>query len=784
MSENEQAVQEAALAPKAGVLQGDSGTETAMVAICALLVGLAAFFLFAGTMGIPLNGRDVEWFAANNHLHRVVSAPEAFGVAPHVPLTLLGLALNWSIAAGAGMLHAGSILLHVLAAIFAYLCARKLVPAGTPEPIAMIAGLFVAIGPVADGALDAASARAAMQAALFGLITFHCFLIGGERKDFGAGTLVCCLATYAAAFGSHFAALALPLVFLGADFALGGAARVSKNGVAHAAMIFLMLALGVARSAVGIGGADYASGLGAVIGGQAAFVAHLLGGAVFLGDGALLPAPAVAGGAGMILLTVVAVAALGAVALRVRAGVGLWWLLMVVAAMPCLTPKGQVLATGEGYLALVGLALALPALAAALPLPALRTGAALVVLAWAAGGAFFNYRDAAAWAEPAARWQAEAERTQDPRAWQYLAEYYLTAPTIEGAPNPQEQALPALKEWRAKSPADARAAAMLGSALLATGKGEEALPVLQDALRLNPWNGAAAARIATAFEQRARTEGRPALQSARDYYARAQALGALSKQELEPYALVLAGLGDITGAARTLKAAVGDAQEGPAAAALKRFEAGAQQIRAREKASLEALAKSTPTDSSGIVQRAEVEFLRGRFMQSYYLLERVLRRDAANTAAWSMLGLLQARSGASEAFLKDYGTSPAATPAGWDELAKRCATSSLWDAALAYLRRSPDGNAELRLATVAQELGQAQRMEQLLTLAAEQAPADPLPWLRLCELAIGAKDLARATSTLAEAQKRGASEEALKPLRDQLGAPATPGAAPIQRIVN
>lgn len=780
----EQAAEQAAESPKAGVLQGDTGTETAMVIICALLVGLAAFFLFATTMAIPLNGRDIGLFAANDNLHRVVSAPAAFPEAPHAPLTLLGLALNWSIAAGAGMLHGGSILLHMLAAILAYLCARRLVPAGTPEPFAMVAGLFVAIGPVADGALDVASARAAMQATVFALLALHCFLIGGERAPFGLGTLICCIAAYAAAFGSHFAALALPLVFLGADFALGGSARVSRNGIAHAALLFFMLALGVARSSAGIGGADYAHGLGGVISGQAAFLLHALKDAVFLGGPDRLPAAAESAGTmGTLLLAVLAIAALGAVALRMRAGVGLWWMLMIAAAMPCLTPKGQLLAGGGGYLALTGLALALPALAMAMPVPALRTGMALAALAWAACGAFFNYRDAAAWTDPAAVWQAEAERTGDARAWQYLAEYQLTAPAAEGA-NPQQAALPALQAWHAKAPEDARAAAMLGGALLATGKADEALPVLQDALRLNPWNGAAAARIATAYEQRARTEGRDALLRARDYYARAQALGALSKQEMEPYALVLAGAGDIAGAAQVLKQAIGDTQDGPATAALKRFEAGAQQIRAREKASTEALAKASPTDSSGIVQRAEVEYLRGRYMQAFYLLDRVLRRDNANTAAWSMLGLVRARGGAEDAFLEEYGAAPAANSAAWDDLARRCATSNLWDAALTYLRRSPDGNAELRLATVAQELGQPQRMEQLLTQAAEAAPEDPLPWLRLGELAIQGKDLARATSALAEAQKRGASDEALKPLRDQLGTPATPGGTPMQKIVN
>lgn len=769
-----------AAAPRAGVLRADSGNETAMVFFSAVVVGLVAFFLYFATLAIPLHGPDLVQFGANTDLHRLVTAPNAVATAPHAALTIYGYALNWELGGTANTLHLGSLLLHVGCAVLTFLCARRLVPAGTPEPIAMLGGLLVATSPVAAEALGQITARGPMQAAFFALIAVWLSLRSAQTGTAPRfGTVVLIALAYAAAVASHAGALLLPLVLFIADSALDRAAVVRRRGF-YVALVIVALAFGIVRIATGSLGLPNGIGTPHIL---MLFLKQILVAATLVGGTPPLVGSASGTSSALtnILLLVFAITAV-IFGSKVQTHLGFNWLIVLAISSACFLPADIVLAQGSSYLPAIGLALAVPALLASITKPQIRIGAVAFVIAWIVGGGVVGFGDLAAGADPAAYWQLQAERTQDPRAWRYLAEFRLMRAPVEGEASPQEQALPALKLWHEKVPDDARAAGLLGSALADTGKADDAVPVLQEALRLNPWNGFATARLASIYEQRARTEGRETLLLARDYYTRANTLGALDKAEMEPYALVLAAAGDLPEAARVLKLAVGDTQEGPAVAALKRFEQGAQQIRAREEQVRASLAQGG--DANVIVQRAEVEFLRGRLVQTFYLLERLLRRDGENTPAWTLLGLTCARMQRVDGFLNEFSTHASATAAAWEELAKRCAGSGQWDAALAYMERSPGGNAELRLATMAQEFRQPQRAQDFLQRAADKAPTDPLPLLRLAEIALGAKDMDRAGAALAEAQRRGATEDQLKPLRDQMGTPSAAQWLPqMQKIV-
>jgi len=771
-----------AAVPRAGVLRADSGNETAMVFFSAVVVGLVAFFLYFATLAIPLHGPDLVQFGASTDLHRLVTAPNAVATAPHAPLTIYGYALNWDLGGTPNTMHLGSLLLHVGCAVLTYLCARRLVPAGTPEPIAMLGGLLLATSPIAAEALGQITARGPMQAAFFALIALWLSLRSAQKGTaLRFGTVVLIALAYAAAVASHAGALLLPLVILAADSIRDDVVLIRRRAGLYVALAITALALGIAQSATeglgfsdGIGGTTHSWML---VLKQSLVAAALLGGTSPLVGNASETSPTITN----VYLWVFIFAGF-CFKPRTQTRLGFSWLFILALGAALFVPAEAVLAQGSSYLPAIGLALFVPALLANIAKPQIRMGVVAFVIAWIVGGGVVGFGDLAAGADPDAYWKAQAERTQDPRAWRYLAEFRLQRASFDGAPSPQEEALPALQQWHEKAPDDARAAGLLGTALAATGKADEAIPVLHDALRLNPWNGIAAARLASIYEQRARTEGRETLLLARDYYARANALGALDKAAMEPYALVLAAVGDLPGATQILKLAVGDAQEGPAVAALKRFEQGAQQIRAREEQVRASLAQGG--DANAIVQRAEVEFLRGRTMQTFYLLERVLRREGENVPAWTLLGLTCARMQRVDAFISEFGTHASATAAAWEDLSKRCAGSGQWDAALAFMERSPGGNAELRLATMAQELRQPQRAEAFLQRAADKAPTDPLPLLRLTEFAIAAKDLTRAGAALAEAQRRGATEEQLKPLRDQMGTPsAAPGLPQMQKIV-
>lgn len=763
--------------PRASVLRADANNAVAVVFFSAVVPGLVAFFLYYATLAIPLHGPDLVQFGASEALHRLVTAPEIAATVPHAPLTVYGHALNWELAGNAGGMHFGSLLLHVACAVLAFLCARRLMPAGAPDALAMIAGLLVATGPFAAEALGQISARGPMQAALFSLLTLWLVLRGAGRFSTAMLAALC----YAAACASDAAATILPVALALGAVALGGLERLRRERTVHLTLVLVAVGLLTARAATGHD--LLARGPLESLTAAMASLGHAVAVALLVGSASPLASTDLALGVlGLLFAGLALVALIAAAVLRSAASIGLLWMAVLPLGTALFLPAEAVLAQGASYLPAVGLALAVPVVIAQIQRPQIRLGATVFGVVMAVGGGVVGLGDLTPGADPDTHWKMVAEETKDARAWRYLAEYRLVQPVRDGEPSPQELALPALQAWHAQDAQDARAATLLGGALADTGKIEEAIPVLRAALALNPWSGPTTARLAALYEQRARTEGRDTLLRARDYYARANALGALDQAALEPYALVLAAVGDLPGAARTLKLALGDAQEGPAAAALKRFEAGAQQILAREQQLRATLSQGG--DTAGIVQRAEIDFLRGRNMQSFYLLERVLRREGENAPAWSLLGLIYARMQRVDAFVREFGTHTSATPSAWEDLARRCATTGQWEAALAFMGQSPGGSVALRLATLAQELRQPQRAQEFLQRAADESPADPLPLLRLAEMAVAAKDLERAGAALAEAQRRGATEEQLQPIRAQMGTPsAAPGLPPTQRIV-
>lgn len=683
-----------------GVLKGDAGTERAMVVMSALLVALACVFLHMAALRVPFFGPDLDLFVTNTALHRLVTAPEAFDRLPHAPLTVLGYALNWTLAPGQMGMHLGNLLLHVIAVVAIYLCGRRLVPQGTPEWLLMLPALSFALNPRAATAIAVVAERPVVQAIALSLLALYCYQNALRSAGGRGGWAALAAAALAAATASHpIGLLAGPVAVL----ATLGLESVGNKGALHGLLMLITAALAVALFAGG-------------------------GNPLSVGD--------------------FIAATKGAFPYAVPA-------LVVLAVTPVL---GR-------------------------PQAALRLGMAGLLGVMVLAGSVQSVRGTWARLDAETFLKQAAESKGDAVAWKQLAEYQLTLPGAEGAPA-GAKARPALEQWRAKSPDDARAAALLGGALLETGKADEALPVLLDALRLDPWRGGVAAQVAGIYEQRARTEGRETLLLARDYFQMAHERGALQKEQLEPFALVLAGTGDLNRASAVLREAIGDAKEGPAAAALARFDSGRKQIAQREENVNKQFAQPGGGGSVGVVLRAELAYLKGHYMESFYLLERLLRNEPENAQAWSMLGLVRARMQQAEQFLAENADKPAATGPAWDDVVRRCAASGQWDAALTYIQRSPGENPEVRLASIAQEYRQPQRVESLLRLAAEKAPENPLPWLRLCDLATEAKDFAKANQSLAEAQKRGATEEQLKPLRDKLGTPQTPGAVPMQKIVN
>jgi len=311
------------------------------------------------------------------------------------------------------------------------------------------------------------------------------------------------------------------------------------------------------------------------------------------------------------------------------------------------------------------------------------------------------------------------------------------------------------------------------------------LPLLQEALRRNPFDQAATLHVALLLEAQIQTGGDPdTLKRAIDYFERAEQLGTLPPEGLSGYAMALVGAGRIEAAIPRLRQVVGD--NATLAALLKQFEAAAGQLQALD-AKAEQQFSENSTGIDGLITTAEADLLRGKALGAAYLLNVILKRDPENAQAWTLLGYARAAMDDAAGFLAEWGAARADNPDAWKTLAARCAMGGEWDAALAYLSSEPAGGGavspHMRLAEIALELRQGRRAFALLQQAAQAHPDDPAPWLRMCDLAIAGKDQVRARQFLAEAEKRNASAEEIEKRRQAVGATPEEALEPLRTII-
>ena len=302
----------------------------------------------------------------------------------------------------------------------------------------------------------------------------------------------------------------------------------------------------------------------------------------------------------------------------------------------------------------------------------------------------------------------------------------------------------------------------------------EAIPLLERSLREDPNQQQAAIYLALAYEATAEGETyRESLESALQYYAHAQALGVLPPDLLTRIALANLQIGRLQQALPLLATAAQMQPEGNAAMTLEQLMPIAERMAQLEQQAQELL-RQDPGDMRASLLRAEVRLLRGDALGAFYLLDRYLRRDPSATEAWYLLGGAHAQLGTPEIFLREWGQLKANEREAWRQLALRTARGGRWNAALAYLeeqsRRQPGADLpKLQLAAIAMELEQPQAAIHFLQEAATETPDNPEPWLRLADLAIAADNREEAQRLLGEAQRRGASEEALQQRTEEAG---------------
>jgi len=621
------------------------------------------------------------------------------------------------------------------------------------------------------------------------LLAVLLFLRATESSRNRYGLLAAGLCCYVMAFASNAGALVLPIVLLALDHVLNGGEGLRRHANVHLGAFGTLVVLAAVRHASGIPESGvYPAGLGATLTAQSA-VARTAFSLYPLPLLSVTPAFSLVGAG--ILLVLAVLAAVGLLK-RSPAGVALLWGLAALTTGPCLIPAGNIFVTGYTYFASAGLMLLAPWLLLRLTAPAVRTAGGLVAafLVLAACAVTVWYTDL--WTQPDALWtRAAAAAPESPEPWRYLARYRLQRADEVSESEQQGPLLQAAAEaWgqaNERAPGDSEILSKLGAVWYRLEKPDAALPLLEEALRLDPFDQDAALYIARIYEQQMQTAGGPdRLRQAIDYFRRAESLGSLPPEILARYGMALSALGNFQDGIPLLRRAAEGQEESPVTVALQQLEALNEQAKQLEQAAQRQLTEN-PKSIEGFVSLAESAVVSGQVQRAFYLLDSILRKTPGDQRAWTLMGFVRARMGGASKFLDEWGTRWQGREAAWKDLATRCAHAQAWDAALTYLAYG--GTAEqalppaVRLADIALELRQPRRAQALLEQAAQAHPEDPSPWLKLADLAIAAQDTVRAGQYLAQAEQRNAFPEATAARRQQAGIDTTQPLQPVRTII-
>lgn len=774
----------------------DPQTERAQVGIGIFLIVAIGFLAFFGTWNTPLQSADLDLFAKSDALHRIVTFPEALDALPAAPLTLFGLALNWVLTPFPGALHAVSLLMHLASAVLLYLIARRLLDRSVSEPVAMLAGLVLAVHPLAVANISCLAGRPAVQATFFSLLAVWLFLGGVTSSGLSPTHLGAAMAAYVLAVGSHNWALVLPVLLLGFD-GRHGMRVVWRHGPVHGLFFGLFVALAVALAATGdsVAPANAGATLKAISQYAALAMNRLFLPAAISLPPALPPASGLWWGGGVLAVLVM----LGGVALYRQSAVAgaLLGLVASAVAVPVLAPLESALAPALAYFPLACTALLLPWLFQLLRRQKVRVAAGVLAVALVLVLAVLAYQRGALWRDPVRLWPEAARQAPESAApWRNLGAFFRHAANNAASPEAQQELLTQAEEpFRnalERAPDDPELMSSLGAILHAAGKHEEALPLLESALRENPFDQEAAIHLALVYEGRAGgAQGREALRKALDYFRAAETSGPVPGEARAHYGMVLAAFGQYGEAARHLAAAAPPgAQDSPLATSRDRFKQMAERVQQLEAAANQKLAEH-PQAVEGLVAQAEAHVVRGHTLDAFYLLDFALEREPGNRNAWQLMGFVCAQMDSRDRFLSEWSAPFAGNEEAWKQLAGRCAAGGAWDAAQAYLgaEMRASESAELprvTLADIARQLRQPRRAYALLRQATEAHPDNPAPWLELADLALSGNDPANARKYLNEAEQRGAFEEELEARREKLdGTPARPEAMgePVRSII-
>jgi tetratricopeptide (TPR) repeat protein len=771
-----------------------TANDTAQVWISAFVIAILAFLTYSHTLSIPFHGEDQRLFVDSGALQHIGTATAHQADLPAAPLTLFGFALNQTVLpAGPIWLHLVSLLFHLGNAVLVYLVCRQVLGNRVPERITMLAGMLFAVHPIGTITIGYLVERSAAQGSFFALLATWFFLHATAAKDARAGISAASLLCYALAVASDFRFLIMPLLFVAIS-------RVQPNNdkpahsssMAHQVYLAFMGLLAVAI----VGGRvvqETATPISLTeILQIASRYAQDFSLALVWPSGILpLDTPTTLSMPGAAVLGVLLLVGLLLLTKKSPLGLAMLWCALALIAGATVASFDGVTAHNEAYFSVAGLAILVPWLLATVKaeglMRVLGIGVATIILALAA----VSYQNLSLWRQPAQLWQRVAQSAPDDhRPWMNIGKLILNE--AQFASDPQDrlttitQAEVPLREAYSRAPDDPEILRRLGMVLRATGKGEEALNLLKNTLRQNPYDVFAAMELSAILDEKVRTNPDIDLLRTSVDYLQGVPHAALPPNARVRYAMAESTFGNYDRSVALLNAVVDTTTDSPLTRQLQQDTAVLTQERQLDAMSQQQLA-ANPTGIDGLLSRAKMQLTRKNPLRASYLLDTVLERKPAHQEGWSLMGISRAQMSQYEGFVTEWGSLEAVTEARWMGLVDQCATLGMWGAGVRYLQLAPgiepEKPAHLTMADIAQEKGQIPIAAQLAQQAAALHATDPRPWLMLSDLAIAANQPHAARASLNEAEKRGADKAAIEKRAQAAGIDTTLPFRPERTII-
>ncbi|GMV93771.1 MAG: hypothetical protein AMXMBFR82_35490 [Candidatus Hydrogenedentota bacterium] len=799
------------------VIEGMQGIDTAQVWIAGFLIVVAGLIAYSNAFGIPFHYLDQRVIVDNPHAHSVATVPQALDVEPSSPLPMLTYAVNWAISGDSPVpFHIVNIFLHALNALMVYLICRRLMPEGIPEPVSMLAGLFVALNPLTTESVNYAVGRAELMAAFFTLAAVVFFMRGTSAVERPRiGSIAMSLLAMIGAWYCSPVALLIPLLVFAIDWVQRGigAFRWPTVHGAYWALAGLLLVSWIASlndhaqfdqlvgDAPQATNADRAlafmRGIEKTLSPVGLTPDHNLpphGARSFLEDQTVHVGLSVMNG------LVLVVAAIVLVGFRSVTGIALLWFTAGLVAATFSFTAANPFSERALYFPLCGIVLVVPwlvAKASARRATQIAAVSAAVVLLIAAGsGTYLRNR---VWQSPQSLWEdAGAKNPNNPLPLERLGEVLFDQATQayqESALLAQEGQGPAASARREESmqlfslaeetliaasdanPDNPATLDRLGQCASFRGRVEIAQERFRQALWLDPVDFGHTSQLAMALTANATIAGNMSDRLlAIDYFRRAEELGPLPPEMRTQFAVLLTSIGDLEAAEEELTAVVEASEYTPATQQLEVVRRTRNVLSDADRRARQIL-DTDPSSADGLRLHAEVLMGRGMLLQASYVLARLLRQNPDDLDSWVLQGAVRAMVNDEPRFLSEWPKAPApepGAPSGWVQLAQRCAAAGRWTGARTYLEaaagRAPDVSLPLvTLAEIALSMNLPATATPYLEEAAETYPDSPRAWLLLADVAIGSENFAAAQRYLDEAEKRGASASELEPRRARIG---------------